>query len=93
MGNFDIDLTNRKIEIAINPEYGNDVMFCVGYESGIPCCDFGEDLNGKHAIGIGNNDVRQCALITLEMLDIIAWSDEYFTIINSTRWADDDTNT
>ena len=82
MGSYDIDLTKKHIKIAVNPEFKDDVMFCEGYEDGIPCCDFGEDVNGKHAIGIGSGIDRQCALITLDMLEIIDWSDDHFKIIN-----------
>lgn len=82
MGKYDIDLTNRKIKIAVNPEYKDDVMFCEDYENGIACCDFGEDVNGKHAIGIGSGVDRTCALITLSMLEIIDWQDDYYKIVN-----------
>lgn len=54
----------------------------IEYVGGIACCDFGEDVNGKHAIGIGLGVDRQCALITLDMLEIIDWSDDYFKIVN-----------
>lgn len=82
MGSYDINLTNKQIRLAVNPEFKDDVMFCEGYEDGIACCDFGEDINGKHAIGIGSGIDREGALITLGMLEIIDWSDDYFKIVN-----------
>jgi len=81
MINYDIDLTNKEIKIAINPEFKDDVMFCEGYEGGIACCDFGADVKGKHALGIGYRSDRKCALVTHDLLNIVEWSDDYFKIV------------
>lgn len=81
MGASDINLTNKKIKIAVNPDFKDDVMFCEGYEDGIACTDFGGAGIGRHALGIGSGADRQCAIVTLDMVEIIDWSDDYFKIL------------
>lgn len=81
---MDIDLTNKGIKIAINPEFEDDVMFCEGYEQGVACTDFGPGLRGKHAIGIrvGPNRIdRKCALVTHKLIEVVEWEDDYFKIV------------